>query len=74
MKTVDMETTGKRIDEMRKKRGMTVADIMEQIGFSSPNTFSKWRRGISMPTIDNLVMLADIFECGIGDIVVTRTV
>ena len=74
MKTVDMEGTGIKIDMMRKERKLSVADIMDKVGFSSPNTFSKWRRGISMPTIDNLVALADIFGCEIGDIVMTKNI
>ncbi|MCR5674647.1 MAG: helix-turn-helix domain-containing protein [Lachnospiraceae bacterium] len=74
MKTVDMEATGIRIDRMRQERGMTVADVMATIGFTSPNTFSKWKKGKCMPTIDNLVALADIFGCSIGDIVAVKTV
>lgn len=74
MKTIDMEKTGENIDQMRKKSGMSVSAIMDTIGISSPNSFYKWIHGKSMPTIDNLVMLADIFGCGIGDIVATKVV
>ena len=70
MKTVDMEATGIRIDRMRRERGMTVADVMDTIGFTSPNTFSKWKKGKSMPTIDNLVVLSAVFEVSIDEIIV----
>ena len=68
--SIDMEATGTNIVRMRRQRGMSVHDLQQIFGFSTPQAIYKWQRGITMPTIDNFVMLADIFGVEIGDIVV----
>ena len=72
MVTVDMAKTGENIENMRRSSGLTVRQVLDEIGLSSPNSFSKWIHGQSMPTIDNLVILASLFGVGIGDIVATK--
>ena len=74
MITVDIERTGKNIDQMRRDSGLNVSDVLERMGLASPNSFSKWIHGKSLPTIDNLVILADLFGVGIGEIVATKAV
>lgn len=67
---IDMEATGKNIVVLRKKAGLTVKDLQEIFGFSTPNAIYKWQRGISMPTIDNLIVLAVVFQVPMDEIVV----
>lgn len=71
---VDMVLTGERIAELRQKNNMTVKDLQELFEFNTPQAIYKWIRGETMPTVDNLVILADAFHVSIADIVVvTRT-
>lgn len=72
MPCIDMVATGKRIREMRVARGMTVRDIQKIFGFSSVNTIYKWQNGKSMPTIDNMIVLAKIFEVTIDEIIAVK--
>lgn len=74
MKTVDMEKTGENIDRMRRERGVTVSEIRDAAGLSAISGIYKWFHGESLPTVDNLVILADLFGVGIGDIVATRMI
>lgn len=67
---VDMMQTGERIAELRRKNNMTVADLQELFGFNTPQAIYKWMRGETMPTVDNLVILADAFHVSIADIIV----
>ncbi len=67
---VDMMQTGERIAELRRKNNMTVADLQELFGFNTPQAIYKWMRGETMPTVDNLVILADTFHVSIADIIV----
>ena len=73
MPVIDMISTGKNIKDMRKKAGVTIDDIMNVCGISK-GSVCKWQRGDTMPTIDNMVILASIFGVGIDDIVVTKTI
>lgn len=73
MPTIDMVETGKRITDLRIDAGMTVKDLQDIFGFATPNAIYKWQHGTALPTLDNLVILAAIFNVAIDDIVVVDT-
>ena len=72
MVSIDFDKTGARIDELRKENGFTVKQIQNIFGFGTPQTIYKWIHGASLPKIDNLVVLADIFHVTIDDIIVLK--
>ena len=67
---VDMTATGNNIARMRINAGLTVKDLQDVFGFSTPQAIYKWQRGTAMPTVDNLVVLAAVFGTTIDDIIV----
>ena len=67
---VDVEATGKNIDILRKEAGLSVRDIQEVMGFSTPQAIYKWIWGRSMPKVDNLVILSALFKTSIDNIIV----
>lgn len=68
--TIDMVATGKNIRMMRKHKGLSVKDIQKICGFGTVQAIYKWEQGVSLPTIDNLVVLAAVFESSIDAILV----
>ena len=70
MPTINMAATGRNINAIRRRAGMTVRDIQTAMGFNTPNAVYRWLRGDAMPTIDNLVILADMLGVKIDDIIV----
>jgi len=70
MPCIDVAATGRNIADMRKKAGISVKDIQQACGFSTPNAIYKWQNGDCMPTIDNMVIMADMFGVTIDSIVV----
>lgn len=73
MPTIDMVETGKRITDLRTDAGMTVKDLQDIFGFATPNAIYKWQHGTALPTLDNLVILAAVFNVAMDDIVVVDT-
>ena len=69
--TVDLAQTGANIVNLRKAAGLTVADIQMVFGFNSPQAIYKWQNGATLPTVDNLIVLAALFNVLIDDILVT---
>lgn len=67
---IDMAKTGQKIMDLRMKSGMTVKDIQDVFGFTSPQAVYKWQHGSALPSVDNLVVLAAIFHVKIDDILV----
>ena len=45
-------------------------DIQEIFGFSTPQAIYKWQRGVTLPTVDNLVVLAAVFGTTVDEILV----
>ena len=70
--TVNMTMTGQNIRNLRMKSGITVSALQQVFGFSSPQAIFKWQRGDSLPTVDNLVILAAVFNVSIDDILVVN--
>ena len=68
---VDMTATGINIEKLRKAAGLTVKDVQDIFGFSTPQAIYKWQRGTAIPTIDNLVVLAAVLNVTIDEIIVT---
>ncbi len=66
---VNTVATGKNIDRLRMAAGLSVKDMQRMFGFATPQAIYKWIRGASMPTIDNLVVLAVMFDVTIDEIV-----
>lgn len=73
MVCVDMAGTGANIKKMRMTAGKSVKDVQDACGVSAV-AVCKWQKGISMPTIDNIVMLASLFGVEIGQIIATRNI
>ena len=67
---IDVAATGQNIVRLRKKSGLTVKDLQNIFGFSTPQAIYKWQRGTAMPTVDNLVVLAAVFGVTLNDILV----
>ena len=68
--TIDMVETGKNIERLRNEAGLSVRDLQDVFGFSTPQAIYKWQHGTAMPTIDNLVVLAALLQVTIDDILV----
>ena len=71
MPIIDMIKTGQNIVILRKQAGLSVRDLQDTFGFSTPQAIYKWQQGLALPTIDNLVILAALLGVTIDDILVT---
>ncbi len=73
MPFIDTVATGRNIDRLRIAAGMSVKDMQMVFGFATPQAIYKWIHGTSMPTIDNLVILAAMLGATLDEIVVVET-
>ena len=69
---IDTEATAQRIDERRIESNVSVRDLQNVFGFSSPQAVYGWIRAKSVPSIDNLVVLASVLNTTIDDLIVTH--
>lgn len=71
--TIDTVKTGQNIMRLRIQNGFSVKDLQDVFGFATPQAIYKWQHGTAMPTIDNLVVLAALFQVHMDDILVINT-
>ena len=70
--SIDLIGTGIRITELRQQTGLTVRDLQDIFGFNTPQAIYRWQRGLTLPTLDNLVVLAAVFGTTL-DAIIVRT-
>lgn len=71
--TIDTVKTGQNIASLRQQKGLAVRDLQNAFGFATPQAIYKWQHGAALPTVDNLVVLATLFEVSVDDILVTKS-
>ncbi len=65
---LDVNQIGKTIADLRKSKNMTQAALAEKL-FVSYQAVSSWERGLTLPDIDKLKDLSEIFGCSIEDMI-----
>lgn len=71
---LDLEATGAKIKTLMKQRGITPRQLQILLAFPYVQTIYNWFAAKNMPTLDNLVVLAQVLGVTMDDIVVTRMV
>lgn len=71
MVAINMEETGKKIKETREKSGMTIRQVQDACGISAA-AVCKWQNGQAMPTLDNLIILSDLWNVKMDDLIVRQ--
>ena len=69
---LDLTATGINIIRLRVNAGLTVKDLQDIFGFSTPQAIYKWQRGEAMPTLDNMIVLAAVFNVTVDEILVLQ--
>ena len=64
---IDLKLIGKRIRELRIKKGLTQSKFAEEL-FVSSQAVSNWERGIAPPELENLISIASFFGVLVDDL------
>ncbi|MCM1046499.1 MAG: helix-turn-helix domain-containing protein [Candidatus Gastranaerophilales bacterium] len=68
--TIDMKATGLCIRKIMNQRKLTVKDVQSYLNLSSVQSIYHWLSGQSMPTVDNLYALSELFQIPIDAMIV----
>lgn len=67
---IDMKATGIRLRRIMEQKKITAKCIQQYLGLSCVQSIYRWLSGRSMPTIDHLYALSELFRMPLDDIVV----
>ena len=68
---IDLKGTGAQIKRLRQINDFSVHELQQIFGFEYPQAIYAWEQGKNIPTIDNLLVLSELFDVSISDIVVS---
>ena len=64
---IDKRATGIHMRKLMDERGLTVKDVQQYLNLGSVQSVYHWLNGISLPSIDNLYALSDLFQIPVDD-------
>ena len=74
MPIIDTTATGANIKNIMRNKGFKVADVQARCGFATQQAIFKWFRGDAVPTIDNMIIIADMFGVTIDQIIIIKRI
>ena len=69
---IDMAATGSNIAALRERAGLSVRDLQQIFGFTTPQAIYKWQRGQALPSLDNLITLSAVFHVPMEQIIICK--
>lgn len=66
---IDKRKTGIHLRGLMEERNLTVRDVQQYLELGSVQSVYHWLNGISMPTVDNLYALSELFQLPMDEIV-----
>lgn len=67
--SIDKVQTGRRIRRLMNSLGLTVLDVQRYMGFSTQQAVYHWLNGRSLPTLDNVYALSELFGVPMDQII-----
>lgn len=67
---INMKATGMRIRQIMNQEKLTVKDVQKYLNLSSVQSIYHWLKGQSMPTLDNLYALSELFQLPIDVMII----
>lgn len=59
---------GEFLKEKRMKASLSQGDVANKLGYSTPQFISNWERGVSMPPINTLKKLGQLYKISADDL------
>ena len=65
--TIDKRKTGIQLRKLMDEKGLSVKDVQQYLGLGSVQSVYHWLNGISLPSVDNLYALSELFQVSIDE-------
>ena len=73
MKVLDLAGTARNLTKLMKEKKISAAQVAEKLDIHIQSVY-KWKQGVSMPTLDNLVSLCEFLQVTLDNFIVTNTI
>lgn len=69
---IDITATGENIKQLMKINKLGVFDMASRLKLRSTTNIYAWTQGRMVPSVDNLIKLAYLFNCTLDEIIVLK--
>ena len=69
-RVINLSLTSSNLKKYRIQAGYSVHEIQKVLSFSSPEAIYAYEKGKYLPTIDNLIVLADVYNVKLDELIV----
>lgn len=73
MRVLDMAGTRRNLTEIMKEKKISAAQIAEKLDIHVQSVY-KWKQGVSMPTLDNLIPLCEFLQVSLDNFIATNNI
>lgn len=73
MYRISKAETGKKIRKLMNHYGISVREVQEEMGLESPQAVYKWLNAKTIPSTENLLILARLFHVSIEELIVLES-
>ena len=73
-KILDVTATAENLKRLCREKGTSPQTIREALNLESVQSVYHWMSGVSTPSLDNLVILSDLWKVSIDDIIRTKSI
>ena len=70
LQVVSIKRTGERLKAIREQKGISKDSVQRMLKLTHLNPINEWERGAHLPSIDNLVALAQIYDVKLDDMII----
>lgn len=67
---INLVKTGQNIKSMREEKGMSVQNLADFMEFEAVQAVYNWQTGKSLPSLENLKILSELFDKPMEDILI----
>ena len=67
---INLEKTGMNIKQMRVEKGMSVQKLADVMEFEAVQAVYNWQSGKTLPSLENLKLLSELFEKPMEEILI----
>ena len=67
---INLKKTGCNIKLLREEKGLTVQNLADFMEFEAVQAVYNWQSGKTLPSLENLKLLSELFEKNIEDILI----
>ncbi len=71
---INVAATAAKIKECRIRAGYSVREIQAIFNFSSPEAIYAWEKGKYIPSIDNMIVIAEVYGVTVDDFIVRNVI